>query len=125
MITTSTTPSGSLGTTGSSHLPDPDNSCRRGVHGGPARRGYSWVVAAPVSHWPQGPDRPAAPDADPVSIRAVLPAHLTVIFDAEWEHTLETAKRSKDLAGVRTLLAHWRLQAWQELVRPGSHDHVL
>jgi hypothetical protein len=44
-----------------------------------------------------------------------------VAFDAEWEHALEAAKHSKDLAGVRDLLAHWRHFAYQEIREPGSY----
>lgn len=65
------------------------------------------------------------PDADPVAIRACLPSVVAAVFDAEWESTLEQAKRSKDLAGVRELVAHWRHFAYQELLAPGSYSRVL
>jgi hypothetical protein len=65
------------------------------------------------------------PDADPVAIRACLTPDVAAVFDAEWEHVLEQAKRSKDLAGVRELLAHWRHFAFQELREPGSYFRVL
>ncbi|MDN5858886.1 MAG: DUF6247 family protein, partial [Pseudonocardia sp.] len=83
-------------------------------------------VAAPVPHQPPPHGgRASAPDADPVAIRACLSTELASVFDAEWEHTLEAAKHSKDLAGVRTLLAHWRLHAGQELQDPGSYFRTL
>jgi hypothetical protein len=47
------------------------------------------------------------------------------VFDAEWEGVLEAAKHSKDLAGVRDLLAHWRHHAYQELRDPGAYFRVL
>ena len=47
------------------------------------------------------------------------------MFDAEWEGVLEEAKHSKDLAGVRDLLAHWRHHAYQELRDPGAYFRVL
>ncbi|WP_298798298.1 DUF6247 family protein [uncultured Pseudonocardia sp.] len=68
---------------------------------------------------------PPPPDADPVAIRACLPAAVAAVFDAEWEHVLETAKQSKDLAGVRDLLQNWRHHAYQELREPGAYLRVL
>ncbi|MDN5751150.1 MAG: DUF6247 family protein [Pseudonocardia sp.] len=68
---------------------------------------------------------PAPPDADPVAIRACLPAAVAAVFDAEWEYVLEAAKRSKDLAGVRDLLQNWRHHAYQELREPGAYFRVL
>lgn len=65
------------------------------------------------------------PEADPVAIRACLPPDVVAVFDAEWEFTLEQAKQSKDLAGVRELLGHWRHFAYQELRDPGSYFRVL
>jgi hypothetical protein len=50
---------------------------------------------------------------------------VAAVFDAEWEGVLEAAKHSKDLAGVRDLLAHWRHHAYQELQEPGSYFRVL
>jgi hypothetical protein len=47
------------------------------------------------------------------------------VFDAEWEFVLEEAKQSKDLAGVRDLLQHWRHFAYQELREPGIYFRVL
>ena len=38
---------------------------------------------------------------------------------------MEAAKHSKDLAGVRDLLAHWRHHAYQELRDPGAYFRVL
>jgi hypothetical protein len=65
------------------------------------------------------------PEADPVAIQACLPPDVVAVFDAEWEFTLEQAKQSKDLAGVRELLGHWRHFAYQELRDPGSYFRVL
>lgn len=50
---------------------------------------------------------------------------VAAIFDAEWECVLEVAKQSKDLAGVRELLAKWRVFAYQELREPGAYFRVL
>ena len=65
-----------------------------------------------------------APAADPVAIRACLPPEVAAVFDREWEAVLEAAKYSKDLAGVRELLAHWRHHAYQELLEPGVYFRV-
>lgn len=65
------------------------------------------------------------PATDPVAIRACLPPEVAAVFDAEWEGVLEAAKHSKDLAGVRDLLAHWRHHAYQELRDPGAYFRVL
>ena len=78
-----------------------------------------------VSPAPHPAAVPAPPDADPVAIRACLPAAVTAVFDAEWEQVLEAAKRSKDLAGVRDLLQNWRHHAYQELREPGAYFRVL
>jgi hypothetical protein len=82
-------------------------------------------VTSPVPH----PDRPApavlAPEADPVAIRACLTPDVAAAFDAEWEYVLEAAKASKDLAGVRELLAKWRMFAHEELREPGAYFRVL
>lgn len=88
-------------------------------------------VASPVPHPAAEPDpaSPAAsvraPEADPVAIRACLTPDVAAVFDAEWEFVLEAAKQSKDLAGVRELLAKWRLFAHQELREPGAYFRVL
>jgi hypothetical protein len=66
-----------------------------------------------------------APEADPVAIRACLTPDVAAVFDAEWEFVLEAAKQSKDLAGVRELLATWRVFAYQELREPGAYFRVL
>jgi Family of unknown function (DUF6247) len=50
---------------------------------------------------------------------------VAAIFDAEWDGVLEAAKHSKDLAGVRDFLAHWRHHAYQELRDPGAYFRVL
>jgi hypothetical protein len=84
-------------------------------------------VSGVTSPAPRSAD-PAAlrpPEADPVAIRACLPPAVAAVFDAEWETALDQAKRSKDLAGVRALLAHWRHFAYQELLSPGSYFQVL
>ena len=60
-----------------------------------------------------------------MAIRACLPPEVAAVFDAEWEGVLEAAKHSKDLAGVRDLLAHWRHHAYQELREPGAYFHVM
>jgi hypothetical protein len=41
------------------------------------------------------------------------------------EFVQEAAKQSKDLAGVRELLAKWRAFAHQELREPGAYFRVL
>ena len=79
-------------------------------------------MASPAPHPPVAP---APPDADPVAIRACLPAAVAAVFDAEWEQVLEVTKRSKDLAGVRDLLQNWRHHAYQELREPGAYFRVL
>lgn len=87
-------------------------------------------MASPIPH-PGGPERvPSgagvrAPEADPVAIRACLTADVAAVFDAEWEFVLEAAKQSKDLAGVRDLLAKWRMFAYRELREPGAYFRVL
>lgn len=91
-----------------------------------AERRYRVAVASPIPR-PTGPD-PApvrAPTADPVAIRACLTPDVAAVFDAEWEYVLEEAKKSKDLAGVRDLLQHWRHHAYQELREPGAYFRVL
>lgn len=65
------------------------------------------------------------PAADPAAIRACLTPDVAAVFDAEWENVLEQAKRSKDLAGVHEMLAHWRHFAYQELRAPGTYFRVL
>jgi hypothetical protein len=67
----------------------------------------------------------ASPAADPVSIRACLTPMLVAEFDREWELVLDRAKASKDLAGVRTLLAKWRHIAYGELRDPGAYYRML
>jgi hypothetical protein len=54
-----------------------------------------------------------------------LTPDVAAVFDAEWEFVLEAAKQSKDLAGVRDLLATWRHFAYQELREPGAYFRVL
>jgi Family of unknown function (DUF6247) len=66
-----------------------------------------------------------APEADPVAIRECLTPDVAAVFDAEWEFVLEAAKQSKDLAGVRDLLAKWRHFAYYELREPGAYFRVL
>jgi hypothetical protein len=68
---------------------------------------------------------PRAPAADPAAIRACLSPEVAAVFDAEEEHVLDAAKRSKDLAGVDELLAKWRHLAYQELREPGDYFRVL
>ena len=82
-------------------------------------------VTAMASPAPRPTVVPAPPEADPVAIRACLPAEVAAVFDAEWEYVLEQAKRSKDLAGVRDLLQNWRHHAYQELREPGAYFRVL
>lgn len=60
-----------------------------------------------------------------MAIRACLTPDVAAVFDAEWEHVLDDAKHSKDLAGVRELLQHWRHLAYQELREPGAYFRVL
>jgi hypothetical protein len=54
-----------------------------------------------------------------------LTPDVAAVFDAEWEFVLEAAKQSKDLAGVRDLLATWRHFAYRELREPGAYFRVL
>jgi Family of unknown function (DUF6247) len=68
---------------------------------------------------------PRVPEADPAAIRACLSPEVAAVFDAEWEHVLDAAKRSKDLAGVHELLANWQHLAYQELREPGDYFRVL
>ncbi|MGH3718614.1 MAG: DUF6247 family protein [Pseudonocardiaceae bacterium] len=91
-----------------------------------AERRYRVAVASPVPQ-PAGPDPVAVrpPAADPVAIRTCLTPDVAAVFDAEWEFVLEEAKQSKDLAGVRELLQHWRHFAYQELREPGAYFRVL
>jgi len=65
------------------------------------------------------------PAADPAAIRACLTPDVAAVFDAEWDHVLEQAKRSKDLAGIHEMLAHWRHFAHQEQREPGTYFRVL
>ncbi len=65
------------------------------------------------------------PAADPIAIRACLTPDVAAVFDTEWERTLDSAKQSKDLSGVRQLLQHWRHFAYQELLEPGTYFQVL
>ncbi|MGH3566380.1 MAG: DUF6247 family protein [Pseudonocardia sp.] len=50
---------------------------------------------------------------------------MAAVFDAEWVQVLDATKQSKDLAGVRELLARWRHFAYQELREPGAYFRVL
>lgn len=88
--------------------------------------GYRVGMASPV---PQpsvvGPAAVRPPAADPAAIRACLSSEIVAVFDAEWEHALDAAKQSKDLAGIRDLLHSWRLLAYDELVEPGSYFRIL
>jgi hypothetical protein len=68
---------------------------------------------------------PRVPEADPAAIRACLTPEVAAVFDAEWEHMLDAAKRSKDLVGVHELLAKWRHLAYRELREPGDYFRVL
>ena len=83
-------------------------------------------VASPAPQ-PADPDPVVvrAPTADPAAIRACLTPDVAAVFDAEWEHVLEEAKQSKDLASILDLLRSWRLLAYDELVEPGSYFRVL
>jgi hypothetical protein len=81
-------------------------------------------VTSPARH-PADPAAVRPPEADPVAIRACLPPAVAAVFDAEWESVMEQAKQSKNLAGVRELLAHWRHFAYQELLAPGDYFRVL
>jgi hypothetical protein len=68
---------------------------------------------------------PVPPDADPVAIRACLTPRMVAEFDAEWNIVLDQAKQSKDLAGVRDLLAKWRHFAYAEMRDPGTYFRLL
>ncbi len=102
------------------------SSSRRSRSWKRAHGGYRVGVASPV---PQPsvsePAAPRPPAADPVAIRACLTPDVAAVFDAEWEHVLDEAKQSKDLAGVRELLAPWRHFAYPELRAPGAYFRVL
>lgn len=67
------------------------------------------------------PADPVPPAADPVAIRACLPARLVTVFDTEWDLVLERAKAAKDLAEVHRLLHKWRHIAYTELRDPGAY----
>ena len=79
-------------------------------------------MASPAPGAPQ--PEPIAPPADPAGIRACLPPEVAEAFDAEWELVLEQAKQSKDLDGIRSLLAKWRHIAYGELTAPGTYARV-
>jgi hypothetical protein len=97
------------------HSPTPTQDCCVG----------GAIVTAMASPAPRAAAVPAPQAADPVAIRACLPPEVAAVFDAEWEQVLDAAKQSKDLAGVRELLAHWRHFAYQELREPGAYFRVL
>jgi hypothetical protein len=86
-------------------------------------------VASPIPHPAASASASAsavrAPEADPVAIRACLTPDVMAVFDAEWEFVLDGAKQSKDLRGVRELLAKWRAFAYQELREPGAYFRLL
>jgi hypothetical protein len=84
-------------------------------------------VASPIPHPAASASASAvrAPEADPVAIRACLTPDVMAVFDAEWEFVLDGAKQSKDLRGVRELLAKWRAFAHQELREPGAYFRLL
>lgn len=86
-------------------------SCRCGLSRSAARR------ARPDGHAPAG----RGPRSDP---RLPHP-DVAAVFDAEWVQVLDATKQSKDLAGVRELLARWRHFAYQELREPGAYFRVL
>lgn len=88
-------------------------------------RRYRVGVASPVPQPAEPVPAVRPPDSDPVAIRACLTPDVAAVFDAEWEHVLDAAKQSKDLAGVRELLQHWRHFAYQELREPGAYFRVL
>jgi hypothetical protein len=71
------------------------------------------------------PQGTVAPAAEPRAIRACLSAALLAQFDAEWDVTLDEAKRDKDLTGIHSLLNKWRHVAHAELRDPGAHDRML
>ncbi|MER7014601.1 DUF6247 family protein [Saccharopolyspora sp. NPDC000359] len=79
-------------------------------------------MAAP--HPAQNTD-PAPPPADAAAIRACLTPRVAAEFDAEWEHTLERAKRSHDLTEVFELLKKWRHLAHAEQTAPGTYFRLL
>jgi hypothetical protein len=86
------------------------------------RHGYRVDMASPAPRTPH--PEPVAPRADPMAIRACLPPEVAEAFDAEWELVLEQAKQSKDLDGIRWLLAKWRHVAYGELTAPGTYARV-
>jgi hypothetical protein len=59
-----------------------------------------------------------------MAIRACLPREVAEAFDAEWEFVLEEVKQSKDLGGIRSLLAKCRHVAYGELTAPGTYARV-
>ena len=68
---------------------------------------------------------PVPPPAEPQAIRTWLTPVLAAEFDHEWELTLEAAKRSKDLAGVREMLGRWRHSAYLERRDSGAYQRLL
>jgi hypothetical protein len=51
--------------------------------------------------------------------------HLAAKFDAEWDLTLDEAKRDKDLTPIHSLLNKWRHLAFAEQCDPGAHYRML
>ncbi|MRH93207.1 hypothetical protein GFY24_38305 [Nocardia sp. SYP-A9097] len=64
--------------------------------------------------------RPYVPDADPVSIRACLPADVAAAFDRDWDTMMDQAKRSRDITLIHSFLSVWRIRAALEVAEPGS-----
>ncbi|WP_225730374.1 MULTISPECIES: DUF6247 family protein [unclassified Nocardia] len=64
---------------------------------------------------------PVPPAADPASIRATLSPALLAIFDREWDAVLEEAKKTKELATIRSMLQNWQFIAYDEMRDPGSY----
>jgi Family of unknown function (DUF6247) len=76
-------------------------------------------MSAPV------PSEVVPPAADPQAIRACLSPALVEEFDAEWDLTLDEAKRDKNLTPIHSLLNKWRHLAYAELRDPGAHRRMM
>jgi hypothetical protein len=68
---------------------------------------------------------PVNRSSDPAAIRAELTPDVAATFDAEWESTLEAAKRTQDLQEVHDLLTRWRFVAAAEQASPGRYARAL
>lgn len=86
----------------------------------PSRLRWHFVSADPVSVGPLGEGQ-----SEPAVIRSRLTPDVAAVFDAEWEFTLEAAKRTQDLTAIRDLLGKWRHFAEREQLDPGHYFRLL